>query len=151
MAAPSPSERPVDPTGPRRRMPSIDRRELAAIFLGGAAGALLRVWLGETIPVSASGWPWVIFSINVSGSFALGSLVTLFQERLAPSTYRVPLLGAGFCGAYTTFSTMQVEILTMLEHHRYAMAAGYASASIAAGYAAIVIASFLVRRAPVKP
>jgi CrcB protein len=127
-------------------MPNPDRRELAAIFLGGAAGGLLRVWLGETFTTTAAEWPWATFTINVSGSFALGYLATRLQERLPLSTYRRPLLGTGFCGAYTTFSTMQLEILTMLEHHRYELAATYALASITAGYIAIWLATAGVRR-----
>ena len=128
------------------RIPNLDRRELAAIFLGGATGALLRVWLGETYTVAAAGWPWVTFAINVSGSFVLGYFATRLQDRLPLSTYRRPLLGTGFCGAYTTFSTMQVEILTMIDHHRYVLAASYAAASIAAGYLAIWVATASVRR-----
>ncbi len=127
-------------------MRGLDARQLAAISLGGAAGALLRVWLGEAITVSPSGWPWVIFAVNVSGSFALAYFATRLRERLALSTYRLPLLGSGFCGAYTTFSTMQVEILTMLEHDRYAMAGEYAVASVSAGLLAIWMATALVRR-----
>ncbi len=126
--------------------PNLDRRELAAIFLGGAGGALLRVWIGEEFTAGAASWPWVTFAINVSGSFALGFLVTRLQDRLPQSTYRRPLLGTGFCGAYTTFSTMQVEILTMVEHGRYGLAASYAAASIAAGYLAIWLATSAVRR-----
>ncbi len=125
---------------------ALDRRELAAIFIGGATGALLRVWIGEEFTSPAASWPWVTFSINVTGSFALGYLVTRLQERLPQSTYRRPLLGTGFCGAYTTFSTMQVEILTMIEHDRYGLAASYAGASIAAGYLAIWLATAVVRR-----
>jgi CrcB protein len=128
------------------RMPNPDRRELAAIFFGGAAGGLLRVWLGQTFTTTATEWPWAIFAINISGSFALGYLATRLQERLPLSTYRRPLLGTGFCGAYTTFSTMQVEILAMIEHHRYELAATYAAVSIAAGYAAIWLATAGVRR-----
>ncbi|HWY89792.1 MAG TPA: fluoride efflux transporter CrcB [Solirubrobacteraceae bacterium] len=130
----------------RARSPSPDWRELAAIFLGGAAGAALRVWLGRTFSGGAPSWPWVTFAINVSGSFALAYLATRLQERLPLSTYRRPLLGTGFCGAYTTFSTVQVEILTMIDHHRYPLAAGYASASVAAGYLAIWMGTALVRR-----
>jgi CrcB protein len=127
-------------------MPSLDRRELAAIFAGGAAGALLRVWLGEEFSPSSSAWPWVTFTVNVTGSFALAYFATRLQERLPQSTYRHPLLGTGLCGAYTTFSTMQIEILKMLDRHDYGMAAGYASASIAAGYIAIWLATAIVRR-----
>jgi CrcB protein len=127
-------------------MPSFDRRELAAIFLGGMAGALLRVWLGITFASGAADWPWATFAINISGCFALAYFATRLQERLPQSTYRRPLLGTGFCGAYTTFSTMQVEILKMLDDDRYALAAGYAAASIAAGYFAIWLATAVVRR-----
>jgi CrcB protein len=127
----------------------LDRRELAAIFLGGALGALLRVWVGVTFAATATAWPWTTFAINVSGSFALGYLATRLQERLPLSTYRRPLLATGFCGAYTTFSTMQVEILLMLDRHHYGLAAGYAAASIVAGSIAIWIATATVRRARV--
>lgn len=127
-------------------MPNLDRRELAAIAVGGAAGALLRVWIVRQLGSGAPGWPWATFAINVTGSFALAYIATRLQERLPLSTYRRPLLGTGFCGAYTTFSTMTVEILRMLETDRYALAAGYAAASLAAGYLAIWAASAAARR-----
>jgi fluoride exporter len=123
-----------------------DKRELAAIFCGGAAGALLRVWLVQVLAGSASAWPWAIFTVNITGSFALAYFATRLQERLPQSTYRHPLLGTGFCGAYTTFSTMQLEILRMLDGDRYGLAAGYALASVTAGYLAIWTGIALVRR-----
>lgn len=124
----------------------LDRRELGAIFAGGAIGALARVWLGQHFASSSSSWPWATFTINISGSFALAYFATRLQERLPQSTYRRPLLATGFCGAYTTFSTMQVELLEIIEAHRYALAGGYAAASLLAGFAAIWIATALVRR-----
>lgn len=127
-------------------LPPIDLRELGAIFLGGALGALLRVWIGLEFVSPAGAWPWGIFAVNVSGCFALGYLATRLQERLPQSTYRRPLLATGFCGAYTTFSTVQVEILAMFDHGRYGLAAGYAAASVAAGYVAIWLATAGVRR-----
>jgi len=129
-----------------RLMVRSDWRELAAIFAGGALGALARVALANAYPGTSTSWPWAIFAINVSGSFVLGYLVTRLQERLPQSTYRRPLVGTGFCGAYTTFSTMQVELLKMLDHQRYGLAAGYAGASILAGYLAVWTGTTLVRR-----
>lgn len=125
---------------------NIDRRELAAIFAGGAIGAAARVWIGRHLGAGAGDWPWATFAVNISGSFALAYFATRLQERLPQSTYRRPLLATGFCGAYTTFSTMQVELLGIAEAHHYGLAVGYAGASIAAGYGAIWIATALVRR-----
>jgi CrcB protein len=128
----------------------IDRRESAAIFTGGVAGALARVWLGHHFGGGAPDWPWLTFTINVSGSFLLAYLATRLQERLPLSSYRRPLLGTGFCGAYTTFSTMQVELLRMVDGDRYGLALGYATASIAAGFAAIWLATAVARQTRVR-
>lgn len=127
-------------------MAAFDRRELGAISLGGAAGALLRVWLGETFAGGAPGWPWLTFAINVTGSFALAYLATRLAERLPLSSYRRPLLGTGFCGAYTTFSTMAVETIKMFDADRGGLALAYAAASIGAGFIAIWVATSLARR-----
>jgi fluoride exporter len=125
----------------------LDRRELAAIFLGGAVGALVRVALTRWVPGTKGSWPWMVFAINVSGALLLGYLVTRLQERLPLSTYRRPLAGTGFCGAYTTFSTMQLELLEMLDRHRYGLAAGYLGASVGCGLLAVQVATALTRRA----
>ncbi|HUB73203.1 MAG TPA: fluoride efflux transporter CrcB [Solirubrobacteraceae bacterium] len=127
-------------------MPRLDRRELGAIFAGGAVGAAVRVWIGRHFAPADDSWPWSTFAINLSGSFALAYFATRLQERLPQSTYRRPLLGTGFCGAYTTFSTMQVEVLGLVEAHSYGLAVGYALGSVAAGLAAIWLASAIVRR-----
>jgi len=127
-------------------MTRLDGRELAAIAAGGALGAVARVWIGRHVAGAGGSWPWATLVINVSGSFALAYLATRLQERLPQSTYRRPLLGTGFCGAYTTFSTMQVELLKIVELHRYGLAVAYALVSIAAGMAAIWLATSIVRR-----
>jgi CrcB protein len=127
-------------------VPGRDRRELAAIFLGGAAGALVRIALIQTGAPDAPAWPWITFAVNIGGALLLGYLTTRLQERLPLSAYRRPLLGTGFCGALTTFSTMQIEALQMLDAHRYALAAGYAASTLALGYASIHLATAFVRR-----
>jgi CrcB protein len=127
-------------------MPGRDRRELAAIFAGGVIGALARVGLLQVgLPV-APAWPWATFAVNILGSFLLGYFTTRLQERLPLSAYRRPLLGTGFCGALTTFSTVQVELLKMLDVHRYGLAAGYVAASVVFGYAGVQVATSAARR-----
>lgn len=123
-----------------------DRRELAAVFAGGIAGAVLRAELAVALPHGAGSWPWATFAANVAGTFVLGLLVTRLQERLPPSAYRRPLLGTGFCGAFTTFSTFQLEVVDLADGGHGALAAGYAAASVAAGAVAVWLATHLARR-----
>src|SRR5690242_17066931 len=113
-----------------------DGREVAAIFVGGALGALARAALGVAFPHAPTQWPWPTFAVNILGAFLLGYFATRLQERLPLSSYRRPLLGTGLCGGLTTFSTMQVEILGMLDHHEYGLALAYTLVSVVAGYAA---------------
>jgi CrcB protein len=125
----------------------FDRLELTAVFAGGFVGAVARAGLGEVLASGGPDWPWATFAVNVAGAFALGYFTTRLQERLPLSAYRRPLLGTGFCGALTTFSTMQLELLRMLDDGRLALALGYAAASVALGFAAVALATNLVRRA----
>jgi fluoride exporter len=140
---------PVQPVT-RRTLPRPDRREIAAIFAGGALGTLARALLAEAFPHAATAWPWPTFGVNIVAAFLLGYFVTRLQERLPLSSYRRPLLGTGLCGGLSTFSTMQVEILKMLSAHAWGIAAGYAAASVVGGYAAIHLATAMVRRARVR-
>ncbi|HTZ87416.1 MAG TPA: fluoride efflux transporter CrcB [Solirubrobacteraceae bacterium] len=127
-------------------MPELDREEMAAIFVGGAAGSLLRVWIAQTVTSPVTAWPWATFIVNVTGCFALALIATHLRERPPESPHWHPLLGTGFCGAYTTFSTMQLETLRMFDHDRFGLALGYVVASVMAGYLAIGAGAALLRR-----
>jgi fluoride exporter len=120
----------------------IDRRELGAIFLGGALGALLRAGLAEAFPVGAGDWPWATFMVNIAGAALLGYWFT----TLSHTSYRRPLLTTGLCGALTTFSTVQVELLEMLDAGRLALAVLYLAVSVAAGLAGAQAATAAGRR-----
>jgi CrcB protein len=104
------------------------RTELLAVFAGGCAGALARVALAEAWPPDPAAWPWATLLVNVAGAFVLGLVVT--------GGPRGALLGPGFCGALTTFSTLQLELLQMLDDGRVALAAAYLAASVVAGLGA---------------
>lgn len=127
-----------------------DNRELAAVFAGGAVGTAARAGLNVlTAPVPGH-WPWATFVVNIVGAFILGFVTTRLLERLPPSAYRRPLLGTGLCGGLTTFSTMQVETVQMIEARHYGLAAGYTVVSIAAGLLAVWAATVLVRKVSLR-
>ena len=71
-------------------MPRVDTRELAAIFLGGCVGGVLRAALAEGASHRPGQWPWATFLVNILGALLLGYLVTRMQERLPISLYRRP-------------------------------------------------------------
>jgi fluoride exporter len=129
---------------------SHDYRELGAIFAGGALGALARAVLGTLAVPDPSRWPWPTFIVNIVGAFLVGYFTTRLLERLPLSSYRRPLLGTGFCGGLTTFSTMQVETLKMIETGHWGLAAGYTVVSIVAGLLAVHLATVAVRRVRVR-
>lgn len=115
----------------------IERRELGAVFLGGALGTLLRAGLLEAVGEGAPGWPWATFAVNMVGAFLLGYLVTVLP---ATKRYR-PLLTTGLCGGLTTFSTLQLELLAMLEAGRAGLALGYLAASLCGGLLGVHLAT----------
>jgi CrcB protein len=124
-----------------------DSRELGAIFAGGALGGGIRSVLVEIAPPHAGRWPWTTFAVNVVGCLLLGYLVTRLQERLPITAYRLPFLGTGLCGALTTFATLQVEVLRMLDRGELGLAAAYAAGSIIAGFLGMTLTTAAVRRA----
>jgi CrcB protein len=128
------------------RVNSVDRRELAAVLVGGFTGTLARAALDELLPSGGARWPWATCLVNVGGAFLLGYFATRLQERLPLSAYRRPFLGTGVCGGLTTFSTMQLELLRMLDAGRIGLAVAYGGVSIVAGFAGVLVATNLVRR-----
>jgi len=123
-----------------------DSKELGAIFAGGAVGAVLRLWLSVQLPEGHHAFPWLIFGINVGGAFLLAYTVTRLGERVAPTIYLRPAIASGFCGAFTTFSTMEAGLAGLAEAGDVATAVAYAAASLVAGLVAAWIAVGMARR-----
>jgi CrcB protein len=132
-----------------------DPRVLAAVAIGGFSGGLARYGIGLAAPARHGGFPAATFAINVSGSFILALLVVFVTQALPPTTYVRPLLGVGFCGALTTFSTWMLDTDRLLGAGGYVAAAGDLFGSAAAGLAATglglgagrAVAAYRVRRA----
>jgi fluoride exporter len=89
--------------------------DILVVSLGAAAGANARYWLGAWLSQRlASTFPYATLIINVTGSLALGFIMTLATQRyLVDPRLRIALT-VGFLGAYTTFSTYEYESVNLM-------------------------------------
>ncbi len=109
----------------------------------GAAGAVARFVVDASVKRRwSTAFPWATFGINVSGSFVLGLLAgaVLFHDQ--PAAWQT-VVGTGFCGGYTTFSTASLEIVRLIEQRARLRALlnglGSLSASVAACVAGLAL------------
>jgi CrcB protein len=126
----------------------IDPRIVGVIAIGGFVGGLARYELVTAWTASATAFPWSTFVVNTAGAFVLALLVIVTTDVLIDSTYLRPLLGTGFCGALTTFSSVAVAVDELAAHGHVATAVGYAAASLVAGAAAATAGVLLGRAIP---
>jgi CrcB protein len=91
-------------------------------LLAGALGAVARFLLDSSIKQRwPSPFPWATLIINVTGSLLLGVLAGLVLFHGQPSAWQT-VVGTGFCGGYTTFSTASFETVRLIQQHRRALA-----------------------------
>lgn len=120
-------------------------RTISAVAIASALGGLSRYLLGGVIARAGASFPWETLVINVTGSFVLGFLFTLFVEIAAtPGWLRAALL-VGFLGSYTTFSTFELESFRLIEDGAYAAALANLLGSLMVGLAAVYAGIVLAR------
>lgn len=112
-----------------------DPRDLVLVALGGAAGAVARVWFATIWPVQPGAVPWSTLTENLVGALLLGLLVGVLHARGSGSPRTRALLGAGLLGAFTTYSTFAVEVVALLRTAPL-VGVGYAVGSVVLGVAA---------------
>jgi CrcB protein len=120
-------------------------RTTLIIGLAGALGAVSRHQLESLVNrLAGDAFPWGTFVVNVSGSFVLGALVGVFARRLDVPVWLQAGATVGFLGAYTTFSTLSLQVYRSTATGNVAVALANAVGSLVAGvlalYAGIVLA-----------
>lgn len=113
---------------------------LLVVAIGAAVGAPLRYLVDRAVQASHdSSFPWGTLTVNVAGSLLLGFLAGLPTDGTLTA-----LLGTGFCGALTTYSTFSYETLRLAQSGArlvsLANAVGSVTAGLAAGYAGLAVA-----------
>lgn len=119
---------------------------LAAVAVGGAAGALARWGIGEAFPSDTDAFPWATFAINVAGAFALALLPALAVARRTPAL--AAGLGPGLLGGFTTLSAYSEQARALLDAGRVGVAGAYLLGTLAACLVAVALAARLVPPEP---
>jgi len=112
------------------------KRKLAAIYLGGILGALIRVGPAEAFPQDPSTWPWPTFAVNLIGALLIGYFFASFRDH-TPDQLHHPFFATGLCATLTTFSTVQLELYVMVDHGHLGLASLYCASTLALGYMAV--------------
>lgn len=114
------------------------------IFLGGGLGSSLRYYF--SLIENSTSIKWIpTISVNIIGCLLLGIfLAALHKEQLSQHWYI--LLGVGFCGGLTTFSTFSAELFLLIKEGSYANALLYLSISIILGIAAAAFSYYYSSR-----
>lgn len=131
----------------RTRWFPLARNKMLLIMLGGAIGSYLRYGLSRWFNTQPWGqaFPYGTLVINVSGSFILAVAAVIILERLPPEHQDWYLLiGTGFCGGYTTFSTFEWETFKLVRDGSWWYALANGLGSLLAGFVGVLLAVVLV-------
>lgn len=102
------------------------------VMAGGVVGTLARAGVATALAPAAGSWPWSTFLVNLLGAALLGWL----SAATGDASMARALVGTGFCGALTTFSTFQLETARLFDAHHTGLAVAYWLASVVCGLAA---------------
>ena len=112
-------------------------KALLLVFLGGGLGSSLRFYISTILNVNDLKWIPTL-TVNLLGCLLLGGFLAAFQKEQLTYQWYV-LLGIGFCGGLTTFSTFSVELFLLFKNASYVTALLYLLLSISLGIAAAAL------------
>lgn len=114
------------------------------VGIGGICGAVFRVFLGEKlIRLNKKSLPLSTLLINITGAFCLGLLWQMNQEMLI-SEWVWLLMGTGFLGAYTTFSTFSVESVKLHLNNQIKLSVLYVCLSVILGVIGVYFGMIII-------
>ena len=121
--------------------------KILSVAIGGAFGATLR-YLINISPLANlfEKFPFPTFFINIVGSFFIGFLFALFTDKFAPNENFRLALTVGFLGAFTTFSTFELEIFELVRERYFTMAFLYLFLSVLIGFIGVLAGVWLARK-----
>ena len=125
--------------------------KILSVAAGGAAGAVAR-YLINISPLSAvfEKFPLPTFVINVSGLFLIGFLLIFLTDKWDVGDNLRMAVIVGFLGAFTTFSTFEMEIYGLAKERDFSMALLYLLLSVVAGFFGVAAGMWLGRWATFK-
>jgi len=120
--------------------------KILAVAFGGAFGAIARYALHLLFAKTFAPFPFSTFFINVTGSFLIGFLAVFLTEKFTAGENLRLFLTVGFLGAYTTFSTFELETFELLREKRLPTAFFYVSASFAIGLIGVMSGVWMAKK-----
>ena len=118
--------------------------KLLNLIIGGSIGTIARYLLGGFVyRLAGTSFPYGTLVVNVSGCFILGFLATLAEKKFILGPDAKVLLMIGFCGAYTTFSTLIFESDNLLKNGQVMRAFSNIFVSVILGLILFRIGGFL--------
>lgn len=90
------------------------------VSLGAAMGGGLRYWVSNAVyKIFPSTFPYGTLTVNILGSFLLGIIIFMFDDKELITPGIRLFLAVGFCGGFTTFSTFSLETINLLRDSQY--------------------------------
>ncbi|OUR96067.1 hypothetical protein A9Q86_16440 [Flavobacteriales bacterium 33_180_T64] len=108
-------------------------KQLVLVFIGGGFGSTLRFLIGKQFTTDSYHFPWGTFTVNLIGSFIIGTVFGYILVKHKVSNELFVFLVAGFCGGFTTFSAFTHESISFLKAGQTNLFLSYLLSSIILG------------------
>lgn len=112
---------------------------VAAIFVGGAVGTVLRYLLEVHHPIGPGGFPWPTLTVNLTGSLVIGLILPLTEHVSHRLPVIRPLFVIGLLGGWTTYSTLAVEATLLAKDGHVGTCLAYLAATVVGGVALVIV------------